>query len=166
MSVRELAERHERLGARRGRVEELVSAGGLVYGVNGGEMEVVVCGRLTPRVWALPKGTPDPGESREQTALREVREETGLEVEVERFIDKIDYWFVDPKGDVRFHKTVYYYLMTASGGDLAMHDHEFDEVRWMSAPQACETMAYPNEVEIVKKGLSMADGRPRAGRHE
>ena len=154
------------MGARRSRVEELVSAGGLVYGVSDGEMEVVVCGRKTPRVWALPKGTPDPGESLEQTALREVREETGLEVEAKRFIDKIDYWFVRPNDGARCHKTVFYYLMTASGGDLAMHDHEFDEVRWMSASQACETMAYPNEVEIVKKGLSMADGRTRAGRHE
>ncbi len=153
------------MGARRGCVKELVSAGGLVYGVNDGEIEVVVCGRLTPRVWVLPKGTPDPGESREQTALREVREETGLEVEIERFIDKIDYWFVLPNDGARCHKTVFYYLMTASGGDLAMHDYEFDEVRWVSASQAYETMAYPNEVEIVKKGLSMADGGTGAGRH-
>ena len=128
-------------------VEDLVSAGGVVYGTNDGELEVVVCGRLSPPVWGLPKGTPDPGESREETALREVREETGLEVEIERFI----------------HKTVLYYLMSSVGGDISLHDHEFDEVRWLPADRACETMTYENEAEVVKKGLSLVQKGARAG---
>jgi 8-oxo-dGTP pyrophosphatase MutT (NUDIX family) len=147
---------------RKQRVEDLVSAGGLVYRSNDSELEVVVCGRNAPPVWGLPKGTPDPGESREQTALREVREETGLEVEIERFIDTIDYWFVRPSDGVRCHKTVLYYLMSATGGDVSLHDQEFDEVRWLPADQAVETMTYEDEVEIVKKGLSVVQEAGRA----
>ncbi|MEE3246316.1 MAG: NUDIX domain-containing protein, partial [Chloroflexota bacterium] len=64
------------------RVENLVSAGGVVYQRNCGRLETVLCGRSQPVRWSLAKGTPDPGESLEQTALREVREETGLEVEI------------------------------------------------------------------------------------
>ena len=144
-------------------VEDLVSAGGVVYGTNNGELEVVVCGRLSPPIWGLPKGTPDPGESREETALREVREETGLEVEIERFIDKIDYWFVRSSDGMRCHKTVLYYLMSSIGGDISLHDHEFDEVRWLPADQACETMTYENEAEVVKKSLSLVQKGARAG---
>ena len=149
--------------SRKGRVEDLVSAGGVVYDANAGELEVVVCGRLSPPVWGLPKGTPDTGESREQTALREVREETGLEVEIECFIDKIDYWFVRSSDGVRCHKSVLYYLMSPVGGDVSLHDHEFDEVRWFTANRAYETMTYENEVRIVKKGLSMVQKRTSAG---
>ena len=76
------------------RVERPVSAGGVVYRTDGGNPEIVVCGRDSPPIWGLPKGTPDPGESHEQTAVREVEEETGLTVELEGLIDSIDYWFV------------------------------------------------------------------------
>ncbi|MCH8206043.1 MAG: NUDIX hydrolase [Chloroflexi bacterium] len=148
---------------RKRRVEDLVSAGGVVYRINGGEPEVVLCGHISPPVWGLPKGTPDRGESREQTALREVREETGLEVEIERFIDSIDYWFVRSSDGVRCHKTVLYYLMSPTGGDVSLHDHEFDEVRWLPAAQAFETMTYEDEVEVVKKALSMVQKAARAG---
>ena len=149
--------------SRKRSVENMVSAGGVVYGTNDGELEVVVCGRLSPPVWGLPKGTPDPGESREQTALREVTEETGLEVEIDRFIDKIDYWFVRSSDGVRCHKTVLYYLMSPVGGDISLHDHEFDEVRWLPADRAYETMTYENEVDVVKKGLSLVQKETRAG---
>ena len=138
------------------RVEKLVSAGGVVYRDNGGRAEVVICGRASPRTWGLPKGTPNPGESREQTALREVREETGLEVEIDRFVGTVEYWFF--RAAVRCHKTVYYYLMSPTGGDLSLHDHEFDEVRWLPVSKALEALTYDNEVRIVEKSLSLVLG--------
>ena len=141
---------------RKRRVEHPVSAGGLVYRQGDDGFEVVLCGRTSPLIWALPKGTPDPGETHEETALREVTEETGLEVARERFIDSIDYWFVRSTDGVRCHKTVYYYLMTAKGGDTARHDHEFDEVRWFPCRDAMKSMTYENEVRVVEKGLSLA----------
>lgn len=135
---------------------ELMSAGGLVYRTNGKMgMEVVICGREYPAVWGLPKGTPDLGETEEQTALREVREETGLHVVTERYIDSIRYWFVRASDGARCHKTVHYYLMRPVGGDLSQHDHEFDFVVWTSPAEASRTLTYENEVEIVQKGASM-----------
>ena len=138
------------------KVERHESAGGVVLRPDGDAVEVVLCGRKDPRLWALPKGTPDQGESREETALREVREETGLSVEALGYIGNISYWFVKSSERVRCHKTVHYFLMNATGGDTAHHDHEFDEVGWFSVGDALAAMTYGNEVEIVEKGLSMA----------
>src|SRR5262249_56224137 len=83
---------------------------------------VALGGGLHPRRWALPKGTPEYGESLEGTALREVGEETGLEVRIVRPLDQIQYWFI--WGGVRHFKTVHFYLMEMTGGDTANHDHE------------------------------------------
>ena len=135
-----------------------MSAGGVVYRTGDNGPEVVLCGRNPPVLWALPKGTPDPEEDREQTAIREVGEETGLQVRIEGLIDKIQYWFVRSSDGVRCHKTVYFYLMSAVGGDLSQHDHEFDEVRWFPASGALKSMTYESEAKVVEKGLSMASG--------
>ena len=145
--------------SRRGPVEHLVSAGGVVYRAGKNGVEVLLCGRNSSRLWALPKGTPDPGETHEQTAIREVGEETGLEVRTERFIDSIEYWFVRPIDGAHCHKRVYYYLMSAVGGDTSLHDHEFDEVGWFPGGEALKTMTYGNEVGIVEKGLSSVASR-------
>lgn len=140
-------------------VEELVSAGGVVLRNAGCGPEIVLCGKRVPKLWALPKGTPEIGETHEQTAIREVTEETGLRVKAQCFIDSIQYWFVRPGDGGRCHKTVLYYLMDPTGGDTSLHDHEFDEVRWFSVDDALRTMSYGNEAEVVKKGLSMVPRR-------
>lgn len=156
------------------RVVNLVSAGGVVYRRDGKRLEIVLCGRETRSreerpadgsmaLWALPKGTPDPGETREETALREVTEETGLKVETEAFLGTIDYWFVRPSDRARCHKTVYYYLMNPVGGDVSLHDDEFDDVRWFAADDALNAMTYDNEARIVEKSFSLAAEEPAAG---
>ena len=149
------------------RVVNLVSAGGVVYRRDGRGLEIVLCGRESRSgeerpvdgsfaLWALPKGTPDPGETHEETALREVTEETGLDVETESFLGTIDYWFVRPSDRARCHKTVYYYLMNPVGGDVSLHDDEFDEVRWFAAQDALDAVTYENEARIVEKSFSLA----------
>ncbi len=139
------------------RVEYPVSAGGVVYRVGDAGVELVICGNRTDGgwTWGLPKGTPDPGESMEETALREVREETGLHVNLEAPIDSIRYWFVRPDDGVRCHKTVHFYLMSPTGGALEDHDHEFDEVRWSNVAESCQSLTYRNEINIVEKAIAM-----------
>ena len=141
------------------RVETPVSAGGVVCQMNGDRLETVLCGRSQPVRWSLAKGTPDPGETLEQTALREVREETGLEVEIDGSLGSIDYWFADRGKDVRYHKTVHFYLMVPVGGDTDRHDPEFDVVKWFNAEDALRSLAYANEANMLQRALTMIAGR-------
>ncbi len=104
------------------------SAGGVVHRPVDGHREILLVHRRTPRLWALPKGTPDVGETIVETALREVREETGIAVEAEDPLGAITYFFVRER--TRFHKMVHFFLMRPVGGSIEEHDHEFDEVRW------------------------------------
>jgi 8-oxo-dGTP pyrophosphatase MutT (NUDIX family) len=131
------------------RKSRATSAGGVVYRRTPGGIEIVLAHRRTPPLWALPKGTPASGESLEETALRETAEETGLSVEIEAPIGPISYVFV--RGSTRYYKTVHFYLMHPIGGDLADHDHEFDEVRWVPLPEALRLMTYPTERSVVEQ---------------
>ena len=134
------------------RVATAFSAGGLVCRRRNGQIEIALVGKYQPRIWGLPKGTPHRGESSEQAARREVAEETGLSVELVAPLDDIDYWFV--AGGRRFHKTVRYYLMRATGGDTAWHDAEYDEVAWMPARRAAHALSYENERRVLELGLA------------
>ena len=137
-------------------VEHLVSAGGVVYRKVEGQLEFILCGQKSPPLWALPKGTPDPGETLEQTALREVREETGLEVTIQMPLGSIEYWFFRTQDRVRCHKTVRFYLMVPTGGDISLHDPEFDFVRWFPEPEVIKAMTYESEAGVMEKALSSA----------
>ncbi|HET8571922.1 MAG TPA: NUDIX hydrolase [Candidatus Limnocylindria bacterium] len=137
------------------------SAGGVVHRSLDGRLEIVLVHRRRPVLWALPKGTPDAGETLEETALRETREETGLEVELEAPIRAIRYFFVH--GSTRFHKTVHFYLMRPVGGALEQHDHEFDEVRWLQVEEALGLMSYATERGVVEEAVEMVrHGGPQA----
>jgi 8-oxo-dGTP pyrophosphatase MutT (NUDIX family) len=133
-----------------------MSAGGVVHRRTGDRIEFVLVHRRVPRLWALPKGTPDAGETIEETALRETREETGLEVEIEAPLGSIRYFFV--RGSTRFHKTVHFFLMRAVGGDLDQHDAEFDEVRWMSAEEALALLTHATERSMVERAIAIVEG--------
>jgi 8-oxo-dGTP pyrophosphatase MutT (NUDIX family) len=135
-------------------VQNLVSAGGVVHCREGDDVHIVLCGRRSPATWSLPKGTPDEGESLEQTAMREVQEETGLEVEIEQPLGSIIYWFARPPGPVHYHKTVHFYLMSAHGGSPDLHDPEFDEVRWFTAADALKALTHVNEVDVLHRALN------------
>ena len=141
------------------RTEKVTSAGGVVYRRTREGFEVLLCGRTAENLWALPKGTPDSNESLEQTALREVREETGVEVESEGVVDEIRYWFSRPQEGVRYFKTVRHYLLRPIGGDPSLHDHEFDEARWMPVQAALKLLTYRNEARILRQALELMEGR-------
>ena len=147
-------------------VIEMESMGGVVARMRGDDVEVVVCGfdaQSNDIIWGLPKGTPENDETPEQTALREVSEETGLRVSIDEFVSRIDYCF-DRYGDgAPCHKVVHFYLMSANGGDLSLHDHEFDYVRWLPASDAMTALTYDNEVRVVENALSLISKKARTG---
>jgi 8-oxo-dGTP pyrophosphatase MutT (NUDIX family) len=134
------------------------SAGGVVHRSHDGRLEIVLLHRRSPRLWALPKGTPDAGETIAETALRETREETGLEVVVDEPLGEIRYFFV--RGSTRFNKTVHFFLMRPVGGSTDDHDAEFDEVRWFGVDEALALMTHRTEREVVERArqrLAMSD---------
>ena len=112
-------------------------------------VEVALVGRSHSEMWALPKGTPESGETLEQVAVREVQEETGLEVRLIAYIGNISYSFIRDK--IRFQKQVRHFLFEAIGGDTSLHDTEYDRVEWFSIPEALRRLTYQNEVNILSQ---------------
>jgi 8-oxo-dGTP pyrophosphatase MutT (NUDIX family) len=120
-----------------------------------GETEILLVHRRAPVLWALPKGTPDSGETIEETALRETREETGIDVEIEAPLSSIRYFFV--RGSTRFQKTVHFFLMRPVGGAIELHDGEFDEVRWVPVSEALAIMNHATERSVVEHAAALLE---------
>jgi 8-oxo-dGTP pyrophosphatase MutT (NUDIX family) len=138
-----------------------VSAGGVAFRWKDAEPEIaIVC--MKPKLrWQLPKGIVDPGESPEVTALREVREEAGVETERLALIETIEYWYrsVSDRQPVRYHKFVHFYLLEYRSGDVSDHDHEVEEARWVSFDEALEMLEFKSEREVVEKARKMIEAR-------
>ena len=138
------------------RVALATSAGGIVVSTRNERPCLVVGMRRRSRdavTWTLPKGTPDPGESTEETAVREVGEETGLAVRIVGPLPSIEYDFV--QDGTRIHKTVHYFLMEPVGGDLADHDAEFERVRWVPFEEAAALLSFATERELVATAAAL-----------
>ena len=109
------------------------------------------------RVWGLPKGGIEEGETPAQAAVREVAEETGITAIVDQELGSIDYAFYSRESGGRIHKTVHYFLMRAVGGDTSQHDEEVREARWVRLHDALQMMTYPNEREMVRRAAAAVD---------
>ncbi len=112
-------------------------------------VDVALVGRSQQGLWTLPKGTPCTGETIEQVATREVQEETGLEVHLISYIGSISYSFV--RNQIRYYKQVRHFLFEATGGDIALHDAEYDSVAWFPLPEAYRRISYTNEANIISQ---------------
>jgi 8-oxo-dGTP diphosphatase len=139
------------------KTQERTSAGGVAFRNNGDTVEIALIRTSREGRWQLPKGIIDPGETPEQAALREVREEAGIECELGEKIDSIDYWYVDRWGSepVRIHKFVHFFIMKYDSGDVADHDHEVAEVCWAGLDQAVDLLAFPAEKAVASKAKEM-----------
>lgn len=137
-----------------------MSAGGVIYRRRAGEIEIALI-RVRNR-WGLPKGHVEKGESINDTAVREVREETGLEGRVSKKLGDIGYSYRDRRtaGEpVRIYKRVHFYLMRYLKGDVGDHDHEVDEARWFPIDEAIRNLKYPTERKMVYRALNVLTAR-------
>ncbi len=141
-----------------------VSAGGVAFRRKASGLELaVVC--VKPKLrWQLPKGIVDPGESPEAAALREVREEAGVQTERLALVETIEYWYRSLRNGkpVRYHKFVHFYLLQYLGGNVSDHDHEVEEARWVSFKQALELLEFESERSVVQKAREMIEAGGRA----
>ena len=129
-----------------------VSAGGVVYRREGDDLEVLLAARRTRRgdlAWGLAKGGIELDESIEDAAVREVREETGIDAEIEDSLGETRYFYV--WDDVRVRKVVHFFLMRAVGGDTNDHDDEMEDVRWFPLERALKRAAYKGEREVLAR---------------
>jgi len=133
-----------------------VSAGGVVYRRTDDGIEVVLASRRTRRgqlAWGLAKGGIEAGESKEDAAVREVREETGLTAEIEADLGDTKYMYV--WDDIRIRKTVHFFLMRHTGGDVEDRDDEMEEIRWFPLERAIKRAAYRGERDMLVKASEL-----------
>lgn len=133
-----------------------VSAGGVVYRREPDGVEVVLAARRTRRgdlAWGLAKGGIEADESPEDAAVREVREETGIEAEIEATLGETRYFYVWE--DVRIRKTVHFFLMRATGGDPNDRDDEMEDVQWFPLERALKRAAYRGEREVLGRAAEI-----------
>jgi 8-oxo-dGTP pyrophosphatase MutT (NUDIX family) len=134
-----------------------ISAGGVAFRRRKGVAQIALISVGEENRWQLPKGLVDKGESTEAAALREVREEAGIETRLIGRIDKIEYWFFARYGPEpgRIHKFIYFYLLEYLSGDVRNHDSEVNEARWVEIEAAIKMMAFDGERKIVEKAKEM-----------
>lgn len=123
-----------------------ISAGGVVVRK---EDSILVLLARRGRDWQLPKGLVEEGERTEETAVREVREETGIDARIIKPLGRINYWYY--REGRRIYKTVHFFLMEATGGSTKERDKEMDEVRWFGIDEALSRIAYRNEKDLIER---------------
>ena len=140
-----------------------ISAGGVAFRWKDSEPEIAIVSVKPKLRWQLPKGIVDPGESPEVTAVREVKEEAGIETDRLALIETIEYWYRSVKygKPVRYHKFVHFYLLEYRSGDVSEHDHEIEEARWVSFDEALELLEFKSERKVVEKARAMIETRKR-----
>jgi len=140
------------------------SAGGVVYRKVNNKVEFLVVQHSGHHRWVLPKGWIDAGETKEQTALREVKEEGGVETEIEQYLGEITIFYTNPNppaGGEKVKKTSHFYLMKYVSGDPAKdHGWEAEDTLWLTTEKAIDKLNYPSEkkmIEISKDTLMKKD---------
>ncbi|TAN45116.1 MAG: NUDIX hydrolase [Nitrospirae bacterium] len=137
--------------ARPATIRHMYSAGGVVFRFLDAAPQVVLIANKKNTVWTLPKGMIDRGEEREDTAIREIREETGLTGRVVEMLGEKSYWFFLKNENLKCKKTVTYFLVEYVEGNTEDHNWEVDDARWFDLEEAMNTLSYKRDREILKE---------------
>ena len=135
-----------------------VAAGGVIYREGELGTEIVLVARRREQLWALPKGTPERSETIEETALREVLEETGLQTAIIGLLGTVRYSFTSRSGG-RVDKTVHHFLLEPTGGSFDDHDDEFDHVDWYNIHEAQRRLTHRNQLHILERAEQLITTR-------
>jgi 8-oxo-dGTP pyrophosphatase MutT (NUDIX family) len=125
------------------------SAGGVVYKKQGEQTLILVCQHSQHHGWVFPKGLIGDHierEKKEDTAIREVEEETGVKGKIIKILAPVDYWYFF-EGE-KIHKTVYYFLMEYISGDITKHDNEMENVQWLEEFEVEKRLTYPADKKV------------------
>jgi len=122
------------------------SAGGVVFKKEKDRIDILLI-RVKKR-WSFPKGNIERNEKKEEAALREVKEETGIEAEVIDYLGDIEYWYY--LGGYKIHKFVYYYLMKYKSGEITPQKEEIDEAKFVELKKCYEILSYDKDKNILK----------------
>jgi 8-oxo-dGTP pyrophosphatase MutT (NUDIX family) len=132
------------------------SAGGVAYRRAGSNLEIALIATRSGTRWQLPKGTCESGETSEQTALREVAEEVGLQTACECFLQSIEYWYWDTyrkETPELVHKRVDFYLLRVIGGELNDNSIEVDGTAWFQPHEAIDVLTFLGERDVVQAAM-------------
>lgn len=132
------------------------SSGGVIFKTGENGICVILISHHNQKgkqIWSLPKGSVEKGESLQQTALREVREETGTLGRILEKIGQIRYWFYSRESAAMVLKTVHFYLLEYLEGDEKDHDDEVDEARWVPLKEAPEMLTHAREREMLERAI-------------
>ncbi|KKQ34508.1 MAG: MutT/nudix family protein [Microgenomates group bacterium GW2011_GWA2_37_6] len=119
-------------------------------------IEILVCQHSQHHGWVFPKGLIGDhveNEQKEETAVREVKEETGIDAKIKKELTPVSYWYVLDEEKVK--KTVYYFIMKYVGGDITNHDHEMEEVEWIEYNDVLDKLTYPSDKKVWKEAREL-----------
>ena len=129
------------------------SAGGVIYKKEDGETLILLSQHSQHHGWVFPKGLINEKETKEQAALREVREEVGVEGKIVRALNPVTYWYVMEGEKIR--KTVYYFIMEFAGGDISKHDYEMEKVEWLPKEKIEERLTYESDKIVWREAKEL-----------
>ncbi len=129
-----------------------VSSGGVIFrDAEGGDREIALVSVKGGKIWSLPKGLVEKGEETSETAVREVREETGLSGKIVKRLGDITYWYFIKEDNAKCRKTVHFYLLEYVSGNTEDHNWEVDKAEWFPIDEALKKLSYKGDKEIVRK---------------